>query len=257
MKIALVTQDDSYYIPRLIAGVLAEREHDVAVLTMLPGETQAGNIRKYVQFMGGLDFTRQAARYAVYRLLNLVLPRGIGDHYWSVGAVARRHRTPVLRMADVNDERHLARLEELGIDLVVSIAAPQIFGPELLALPRHGCINIHNALLPDYQGMLPSFWVLANDEEVTGTTVHFMNEAIDAGDIILQERVKISGDDTLHSLVCRTKIEIGPPLVLEAISRIEDGTVEAKPMNAADGSYFSFPNREAVARFRRHGRKFR
>ena len=105
--------------------------------------------------------------------------------------------------------------------------------------------------------MLPSFWVLANGERVTGTTVHFMNEAIDAGDIIVQERFNITGEDTLHSLVCRTKIEIGPRLLLEAISRIEAGTVEARPMDLASGSYFSFPDRDAVARFRGHGRKFR
>jgi methionyl-tRNA formyltransferase len=256
MRIALVTQDDQYYIPRLIAAVMAERAGDVVAVSMLPGETQAGNIRKYVEFMGPLDFGRQAARYAGYRALNLAFRRGIRDHYWSVGAVARRHRTPVLQVPEVNDRSHLDQLEELGVDLVVSIAAPQIFGAELLALPRHGCINIHNGLLPEYQGMLPSFWVLANDEESTGTTVHFMNEAIDAGDIILQEKFEITGEDTLHSLVCRTKIEIGPRLLLEAISRIEDGTVEAKPMSG-DGSYFSFPDSDAVARFRGYGRKFR
>jgi methionyl-tRNA formyltransferase len=257
MKIALITQDDSYYIPRLMAAVLAERREDVAVVTMLPGEAEARNVRKYVRFMGAVDFTRQAVRYAGYRVLNLVFRRGVGDRYWSVGAVARRHRIPVLHVDDVNGEEHLARLEELGIDLVVSMAAPQIFGPQLLALPPHGAINIHNALLPEYQGMLPSFWVLANGEELTGTTVHYMNEAIDAGDIIVQETVRITGEDTLHSLVCRTKIEIGPPLLLEAIARIEDGSVDGKPMNAAEGSYFSFPDQEAVARFRGHGRKFR
>lgn len=256
MRIALVTQDDQYYIPRLIADVMAQRAGDVVAVIMLPGETQAGNIRKYVEFMGALDFSRQATRYAGYRVLDTVFRRGIGNHYWSVGAVARRYRTPLVRVDDVNDESNLARLKESGVDLVVSIAAPQIFGPRLLALPAHGCINIHNGLLPAYQGMLPSFWVLANDERYTGTTVHFMNEAIDAGDIILQERMRITGDDTLHSLVCRTKIEIGPRLLLEAISQIEAGTVEAKPMSG-DGSYFSFPDRDAVARFRGHGRKFR
>jgi len=257
VRIALVTQDDRYYVPRLIAAVMAERADDVVAVTILPGETQAGNIRKYAEFMGVLDFARQGMRYAGYSVLNALFRRVIRDQYWSVGAVARRYRTPILHVADVNDQGHLARLEELDVDLVVSIAAPQIFQPQLLALPRQGCINIHNALLPEYQGMLPSFWVLANDERVTGTTVHFMNEAIDAGDIIVQERFNITGEDTLHSLVCRTKIEIGPRLLLEAISRIEAGTVEARPMDLASGSYFSFPDRDAVARFRGHGRKFR
>lgn len=257
MKIALVTQEDRYYIPRLIAAVMAERADDVVAVTVLPGETEAGNVRKYIEFMGVRDFVLQGVRYAGYGLLNAVFRRGVRDRYWSVGAVARRHGTPVLNVADVNDQGHLARLEELGVDLVVSIAAPQIFKPDLLALPRLGCINIHNALLPEYQGILPSFWVLANGEPVTGTTVHFMAEAIDAGDIIVQERFDITADDTLHSLVYRTKIEIGPRLLLEAISKIETDTVDARPMDPAKASYFSFPDREAVARFRGRGRKFR
>ncbi len=256
MKIVLVTQEDQYYIPRLIAGVMAERADDVAAVIILPGEAEATNIRKYVEFMGVVDFTRQAARYAGYRLLDLIFRRGVGEHYWSVRAVARRHRTPVERVDDVNDEAFLARLDELGVDLVVSVAAPQIFRSKLLAVPGRGCINIHNALLPAYQGMLPSFWVLANGERFTGTTVHYMNERVDAGDIILQERFEISDEDTLHSLVCRTKIEMGPRMLLDAIRQIEAGTVDPKPMGS-EGSYFSFPDRAAVARFRQHGRRFR
>jgi methionyl-tRNA formyltransferase len=256
MRIALVTQEDQYYIPRLIAAVMAERADDVVAVVMPPGEAEATNVRKYVEFMGLTDFSRQAARYAGYRALDAVFRRGVRGRYWSVRAVARRHATPVLRVDDVNDPALLSRLEKLGIDLVVSIAAPQIFKSKLLALPEQGCINIHNALLPAYQGMLPSFWVLANGERFTGTTVHYMNEKIDAGDVIVQERFEISDDDTLHSLVCRTKIEMGPRLLLEAMAKIEAGTVKPQPMSG-ESSYFSFPDQAAVARFRANGRKFR
>jgi methionyl-tRNA formyltransferase len=257
MKIALITQEDQYYIPRLIAAVMAERGDDVVAVVILPGEADAANARKYLEFMGAADFSRQAARYAGYRALDLVFRRGVSGRYWSVRAVARRYDTPVLRVEDVNGTRLLSELSDLDVDLVVSIAAPQIFGPRLLALPEHGCINIHNALLPAYQGMLPSFWVLANGERFTGTTVHYMNEEIDAGDVILQERFEISDEDTLHSLVCRTKIEIGPRLLLQAIAQIEVGTVRAQSMSGEEGSYYSFPDRAAVARFRAHGRRFR
>jgi len=257
MKIALITQEDQYYIPRLIAAVMEERGDDVVAVVILPGEADAANARKYLEFMGVVDFSRQAARYVGYRALDAVMRRGVGGRYWSVRAVARRYGTPIVRADDVNDEALLRRLDDLGVDLVVSVAAPQIFGSRLLALPAHGCINIHNALLPAYQGMLPSFWVLANGERFTGTTVHFMNEEIDAGDVILQERFEISDEDTLHSLVCRTKIEIGPRLLLQAIAQIEAGTVEAQPMSGEKSSYYSFPDRAAVARFRAHGRRFR
>ena len=257
MRILLVTQEDAYYIPRLIAGLMPARRDDIVGITVVPGEMSAGNVRKYIAFMGVVDFARSSARYALYRVLDLVFRRGVGSSFWSVKAVARRFGVPVIHTDDVNAPEHLAQLRALELDLIISIAAPQIFKGEILRLPKRGCINIHNSLLPRYQGMLPSFWVLANDEERTGTAVHYMNERIDAGEIILQEPVEIRADDTLHSLVYRTKITLGPRLLLEAISRIERGEVETLETDWSQATYYSFPDREAASRFRKLGRKFR
>jgi methionyl-tRNA formyltransferase len=257
VKIVLVTQEDAFYIPRLVAGLMPERSGDIVGITIVPGEIGARNIRKYVEFMGIADFTRHTLHYASHRLLNLLFPRGGAGGYWSVAAVAKDNGIPVLRVDDVNAPSHLGRLRELSPDLVVSIAAPQIFRDELLALPSHGCINIHNALLPRYQGMLPSFWVLAHGEEFTGTTVHYMTDKVDAGDIILQEKVKITDAETVHSLLYRTKVTIGPRLLLQAFSMIEAGEVRPMDVDWSRATYHSFPDKAAVAQFRRLGKKFR
>jgi methionyl-tRNA formyltransferase len=257
VKIVLVTQEDAFYIPRLVAALMPERQRDIVAVTILPGEIGARNIRKYVEFMGIPDFTRHTLRYASHRLLDLLFPRGVAGHHWSVAAVAKHHGIPLLRVDDVNASSHLARLRELSPDLVVSIAAPQIFRAELLALPSRGCINIHNALLPKYQGVLPSFWVLARNEEYTGTTVHYMTDKLDAGRIILQERVKITDAETVHSLLYRTKATIGPRLLLQALSMIEAGEVPTVDVDWSEATYHPFPDKAAVAEFRRLGKKFR
>jgi methionyl-tRNA formyltransferase len=259
MKIAIVTQEDSFYIPKLLSLVMAARGRDVVAVSILPGEMvkTVANVRKYLAFMGVIDFTRYAVRYSFYHLLNLLFPRGWSDRFYSVKAVARRHGVSILEPDRVNDPRHVAALRALGVDLIVSIAAPQVFKHELLALPRHGCINIHNALLPRYQGLLPSFWVLANGEDETGTTVHYMNERVDAGTIILQRRTRIEPDDTLHSLVYRTKIMLGPEMILQAIDSIERGTVPTVAVDWAEATYYSFPDGDAVKRFRDRKRRFR
>jgi len=259
MKIAIVTQEDSFYIPALVARFAAERAGDIAAVTILPGEMvkNSRNIRKYLAFMGPFDFLRYVTLYAGYMALNALFPRGFRGHFHSVRAVARHHGIPVLEPASVNEPAHVERLRELGVDLIVSIAAPQIFRRDILTLPRHGCINIHNALLPKYQGMMPSFWVLANGEEVTGTTIHYMNEKIDAGRIILQRTTPILESDTLHSLVYRTKITIGPEMLLEAVALIESGRVPVVETDWSAATYHSFPDAEAVKRFRARKRKFR
>jgi methionyl-tRNA formyltransferase len=257
VKVVLVTQEDAFYIPRLIAALMPERSRDIVAISILPGEIGARNIRKYVEFMGAGDFTRHSLRYASCRVLDLLFPRGVAGRYWSVAAVAKHNRIPVLRTDDVNAPSHLTRLRELSPDLVVSIAAPQIFREELLALPSRGCINIHNALLPRYQGMLPSFWVLAQDEEFTGTTVHYMTDRVDAGRIILQEKLRITDSETVHSLLYRTKVDIGPRLLRQALSMIEAGEVPTMDVDWSQATYHSFPDKAAVARFRRLGKKFR
>lgn len=259
MRIAVVTQEDSFYIPKLLSLLMAGRGRDIVAVTLLPGEMvkSAANIHKYLAFMGVVDFTRYVVRYSIYHAANLLFPRGLGGRFYSVRAVARRHDVPVIEPRGVNDPAHLDALRRLDVDLIVSIAAPQLFRKELLALPRHGCINIHNSLLPQYQGLLPSFWVLANGEAMTGTTVHYMNERIDAGALILQRATPIEDSDTLHSLVYRTKILIGPEMLLEAIDRIESGDVPAIDVDWSTATYYSFPDRDAVQRFRARNRKFR
>jgi methionyl-tRNA formyltransferase len=140
--------------------------------------------------------------------------------------------------------------------LIVSVACPQIFKKELLSVPAKGAINIHGSLLPDYQGLLPSFWVLARGESRTGVTVHFIDEHIDHGDIIMQELVPIREDDTVHSLVMRSKIGVGKHVLVEAIGRIERGEVTPRKMDMSRSRYFSFPDAEAVRQFRAAGRRF-
>jgi methionyl-tRNA formyltransferase len=151
----------------------------------------------------------------------------------------------------------LQQLSDREVDLVVSIACPQIVREEMLNCPPEGIINTHGALLPEYRGKLPSFWVLANGEEKTGVTVHYMNEELDDGPIIVQKEVPIRPDDTLHSLVLRSKVKYGASALAEAVRRIREGKVDLKENDEVRATYFSFPTVEAIQRFRERGRKIR
>jgi len=256
MRIMLVTQEDPVYIPPFIAALMPARGKDIVGITILRGEIAASNIWKYLAFLGPGDFCRRAARYALARVSDICFPTGRDGSYHSVRAVARNFCKAVFEPQNVNESRYLEELSELGIDLIISISAPQIFKRTILELPKYGCINVHNGLLPKYQGMMPSFWVLANGEKWTGTTIHYMDEAIDRGPIILRETTRIAEDETLHSLVYRTKAVIGPRLLLRAISLLEVDEVEAMEPDWSTGTYFGFPDRQAVDRFRAAGRKF-
>ncbi len=255
MRIQILTQTDAFYIPRLLDYLLATRR-DVVGITIVPGEMRTKNVGRYLRAMGVFQFAHQVGLLLGYRTRELVAPLWPGPHSWSVRDAARRAGVPLETVPRVNAPDYLARLERRGVDLVVSVACPQRLGPALLRLPRHGCINIHGALLPRYQGMLPSFWVLARGERETGVTVHWMDERLDHGDILMQRSLAIGPDDTVHSLVLRSKIGVGSRLLVEAIAAVERGDAPRVPMDHSQARYFSFPDETALAEFRRRGRRW-
>jgi methionyl-tRNA formyltransferase len=143
--------------------------------------------------------------------------------------------------------------DRLQPDLIVSVAASQIFKEPLLAIPPRGCINIHGALLPRYRGMLPSFWTLLNGEREGGVTVHYMSAGIDDGSILAQRRFPIHETDTVEALIGRSKA-LGADLLCDVLTRMNRGPLTTAPNNAADGTYYSFPTRTDVRRLKARGR---
>jgi methionyl-tRNA formyltransferase len=255
LKIQVLTQEDAFYIPRIL-DLLLEKRRDVVGVAIVPGELQAGRALRFLRMMGPRDFALQVLNLAWYRLMDLlgrVLPLP-SSH--SVASAARRGRVPIEQVPRVNAPEFLARLRERGVDLLISLACPQRLGPELLALPARGAINLHGALLPRYQGIFPSFWVLAKGEPETGVTVHWMDDQLDHGDLLLQRTVRIEPRDTVHRLVLRSKVDVGRHALLDALERIERGDAPRQPMDMARASYFTYPDATAVREFRARGRRF-
>jgi len=259
MNLFLLSQPDAFYIPELIDRFVEEKPDAARIVgaSVLEGEVALENMPDYLRLMGlrgtllnGLDFARHEA-------LDL-LDRAVGlSGVYSVQGALRRHNIPEHTPENVNDPSFLRELDRRNVDLVISIACPQIVREDLLAHPPEGVINIHGALLPKYRGKLPSFWVLANEEEKTGVTVHYMNKELDDGPIIVQREVPIRSNDTLHSLVLRSKVEYGAPALAEAVRQIIEGEVEPRENDGEEASYFSFPTPEAIKLFRERGRQIR
>jgi folate-dependent phosphoribosylglycinamide formyltransferase PurN len=255
VRIYVLTQEDAFYLPRVLDR-LFEARRDVVGLGIVPGELRASHARRYWGLMGPRAFALQAANLAAHRVLGLagrILPLG---RSFSVAGAARRHGVPFERVPAVNAPAFVERLRGAGVDLLLSLACPQILRRDVLSVPARGAINLHGGLLPDYRGLLPAFWVLANGETHTGVTVHYMSEEVDRGTVILQERVAIRADDTVHTLVQRTKLEVGAPLLLRALERIEHGAIAARPSAPDAGRAFGYPDTAAVRRFRARGRRF-
>ena len=108
-------------------------------------------------------------------------------------------------------------------DLLVTCAYGQIIPKEVLDYPRLGCINVHASLLPKYRGGAPIHWCLINGEEKTGVTIMYMEEKMDAGDIISQKEYKILPTDNVGTLHEKLST-LGAELLIETLPSIINET---------------------------------
>ena len=100
-------------------------------------------------------------------------------------------------------ERPSAAVEELKAleaDLFLTVAYGRILKRDVLALPRLGCVNVHFSLLPKYRGAAPIAWCLARGEAETGVTTFWMDEGMDTGPILRQEKIQVEPDEDALSL---------------------------------------------------------
>jgi len=142
---------------------------------------------------------------------------------------------PVLTPESINAPDSVAALRACRPDLMVVVAYGQILKPAILALPPLGCVNVHASLLPKYRGAAPIQWAIANGERVTGVTTQFMNERMDAGDVLLQRPMDIGGDDTGGSLHDKLAA-LGADLLDETVSRLLAKTAVRVPQNEAEAT---------------------
>jgi methionyl-tRNA formyltransferase len=135
---------------------------------------------------------------------------------------------PVLQPERTRDPNLLSQIQDLAPDLIAVAAYGQILPKALLDIPRHGCLNVHTSLLPRYRGAAPIQWAILNDDPETGVTIMKMNEGMDTGDILTQEKTPINPDDNAQTLHDRLA-KIGAALLVETIPAYASGTIVPKP----------------------------
>jgi methionyl-tRNA formyltransferase len=162
--------------------------------------------------------------------------RGLEVHESAVARAARELDLTVLRPQRMRDRSVIAELRELGADVFAVVAFGAILSPEVLALPRAGCINLHGSLLPDYRGASPVQRALWDGRAETGVCTLFMDEGIDTGDVIACRREAIRDDDDAASLAARLAA-LGGPLLADSVVQAAEGRASRAPQDRTAGSY--------------------
>ena len=134
---------------------------------------------------------------------------------------------PVLQPESLRDESFHAQLQALEPDLF-AVVAFLILPRSVLAIPKLGSVNVHPSLLPKYRGAAPIQWAIINGETETGVTIFQLSPRVDAGDILIQQKVAIGDDETAGGLYEQLKVK-GAELLIRAIDGMADGSVIPVP----------------------------
>ncbi|MEM1484898.1 methionyl-tRNA formyltransferase [Oscillospiraceae bacterium PP1C4] len=136
--------------------------------------------------------------------------------------LAQQNGIDVLYHPNINSAEFLTILSHYQVDLFVSMSFNQIFKHTIINFPPLKTINCHAGKLPFYRGRNILNWALINDEKEFGITVHYMDEGIDTGDIILQRVYPISDMDTYETLLMRAHTACAD-ILFDAIKKIQSG----------------------------------
>lgn len=248
LRVLLVTEDDPLYVIYFFDTFFAEyprEEFDILAITVQHAfhESKIKTARRVLRFYGPVDFVRLLARYARVKLSGR-----------SIGTLARDTGIPLLETTSVNDPAYIAKVREMRPDVIVSVAAPEIFRKDILAAARLGCVNIHSGRLPKYRGMMPNFWQLLHGETHATLTVHEMVPKLDAGAIIATHEFPLRERDTLDRVIRETKQE-GGRLMIRVLRSLVTGTSTRTPLDMTNAQYFKFPQPEDVKKFRARGHR--
>ena len=156
--------------------------------------------------------------------------RGLKPRPTPVAQWASIHSIDCTEVADINAADVRGKIAAFNAELMVVIAFGQKLSNEIIALPRHGAINVHASLLPKYRGAAPINWAIINGDAETGVSIITLAQKMDAGEILAQEKTRIEPDDTASSLHDKLA-KLAAPLLLNTIGKIETGTVIYRPQD--------------------------
>lgn len=136
--------------------------------------------------------------------------------------LSEKYKIDYLRHKNINSKDFLNQIEKYNCDLFVSMSFNQIFKDEIINMPKYKTINCHAGKLPYYRGRNILNWVLINDEKEFGITVHYVDEGIDTGNIIIQRCFEITDKDDYNALLEKSYTNCAL-LLHEAIELIRTG----------------------------------
>ncbi len=218
--------DEPIETNRFIKKIIEGRKEDIIGLAvsrggrlrLSKGKSKTEYLVSLFLIMGPIYFFSSVIQSIWFKICKYLALKGFGKNP-SILAYAQKKGIQTYEINTPNSKSFQKALVRLQPDVIIN-QSQSIIKKNLLEIPRIGVINRHNALLPKNRGRLTPFWVLFRGEPESGVSIHFVEEGIDSGQIIVQKRFPVSKRETFRSLV-KKNYTIAPVAMLEAVDRLE------------------------------------
>jgi len=194
-----------------------------------------------ILFFGGHELGKITLEYLLEKDKNVVaavITETDNEWYDGLEEVTDKYNLKLFEEKNINNKKFVKKARnELKPDLIISVNFDQIFKKEIINITEKGCINIHASLLPEYRGRAPFNWAILKGEKETGITVHYINEGIDTGEIIMQEKIEIKKTDYIADILERVKQKY-PEMINKSVDLIGNDEVEPVKQEKENGSYY-------------------
>ena len=157
--------------------------------------------------------------------------------------LALKHDIKILQPEKIKDPKFIDQFQKLSADLAVVAAYGQIFPKKLLEIPPNGFINVHSSYLPFYRGAAPINQAIINGEKETGVTIMLLDEGMDTGDIIQQEKTVIDPEENASMLHDRLSV-FGAELLGQAMDMLGSGGWNPVPQDNQKATYAQLLKKE-------------
>lgn len=260
MRIFITVSEEPVYINPFIRTLIEALPHEIVGIGIQKGKglvtgKTPGRKLEYLLTLavisGPLHLAKRFFLFGTFLLCEKLSFTGLANPL-SISRAACRLGIPVTYCDDVNSREFMDFLRQQNVDVIIN-QAQRILSKEFIEIPRIGCLNRHAALLPKYRGRLAPFWAYLRGEKETGLSIHFIDEQLDNGPILVQKRVSITSRDTVDSLLDRIFLQVAPGAMLEALELIRTGRYLEYLIDndATQATYYSSPRLKDALEYRR------
>ena len=159
----------------------------------------------------------------------------------------------VIPLNEINSNDGIEKLQSSDPDLIISIRYGTIIQSAAIAIPRFGILNLHSGILPQYRGVMATFWAMLNSDKHVGCTLHYIIDGtIDTGPIvsIYQKKRNVKTDYFTNVIDLYPS---GCELIIKAVKIIESGESLEQKLVKGESHYYTFPKGQEISRFKQKG----